>query len=99
MRRRPMGKRGAPLGARGWPLSPLRVRRSHRRCFGRHRRTSTLELFTKGLVAAREKTADAGGCQDVVLPSSLNQRLKEGFGAGREIRERGQRQRSVERIN
>src|SRR5215831_3523409 len=48
----------------------------------------------RGLVAAREKAADAGGCQDVLSHSSADQRLKEGFGAGREIRERGQRHRS-----
>src|SRR5229473_6449505 len=50
-------------------------------------------------IAAREKAADACGCQDVSPPSSSDQRLKEGFGAGREILERGQRRRTVEGID
>ena len=54
---------------------------------------------TPRLVAAREKAADACPCQDVPSHPSADQRLKEGFGAGREIRERGQRHRSIERIN
>src|SRR5215471_20064298 len=51
------------------------------------------------LMTAREKAADACGCQDVPSHPSADERLKEGFGAGREIRERRQRQRSIERIN
>src|SRR6516162_6088345 len=70
---------------------------------GRSKRRPSVCYFYQSaarLVAARKKTADAGGCKDVLAPSGLDQRLKEGFGAGREIWERRQCQRTnVECIN
>ena len=52
------------------------------------------------LVAAREKAVYAGCCQDVTVPTGSDQRMIEGFRAGRESPKRGQRrQLHVESVN